>query len=122
MTRKTLNGTWSMYRLPEGEKTDLTVPGSVISGLMAAGKLEDPYYRENEYSTRELFWNDYVFERNFTVDSETLAEDEVMLVCEGLDTLTEIFINGTSVAKTSDMHRTYRIPVKEYLSEGGKRN
>lgn len=118
MTRKTLNGTWSMYRLPEGEKTDLTVPGSVISGLMAAGKLEDPYYRENEYSTRELFWNDYVFERNFTVDSETLAEDEVMLVCEGLDTLTEIFINGTSVAKTSDMHRTYRIPVKEYLSEG----
>ena len=52
MTRKTLNGTWSMYRLPEGEKTDLTVPGSVISGLMAAGKLEDPRIPEKQLPLR----------------------------------------------------------------------
>lgn len=44
--------------------------------------------------------------------------ETVELVCEGLDTLSEIKINGVSVAKTSDMHRTYRFPVKKYLKQG----
>ena len=79
---------------------------------------EDPYYRENEYITREMFWSDFVFSRTFSVDADLLNEETVELVCEGLDTLTEIKINGKSVAKTSDMHRTYRFPVKKYLKQG----
>ena len=47
-----------------------------------------------------------------------MNEETVELVCEGLDTLSEIKINGVSVAKTSDMHRTYRFPVKKYLKQG----
>lgn len=31
------------------------VPGSVLSVLLAADVIEDPYYRRNEYRTRELF-------------------------------------------------------------------
>ena len=63
------------------------VPGSVLSGLYGAGKIEDPFYRTNEDATRELFWKDYEFCRTFAVTEDVLNEKKVILVCEGLDTL-----------------------------------
>ena len=113
-----LNGTWV---LADGEKNPLCqiqVPGTVLSGLLNAGKIEDPFYRTNEEQTRELFWKDYVFERSFTVERELLEEDQTLLICEGLDTLTDIYINDQPVANTDNMHRTWKFPVKEYLNEG----
>ncbi len=118
MTKQTLNGTWTMEKAGEDWSIPVEVPGSVISGLVAAGKIEDPFYRENEYETRELFWSDYLFSRKFSVGPDVIKQDAVTLVCEGLDTIAEISLNGHMVAKTSDMHRTYRIPIKEYLKEG----
>ncbi len=35
------------------------IPGSVLSTLLDAGAIEDPYYRQNEYTARDLFWQDY---------------------------------------------------------------
>lgn len=32
------------------------IPGSVLSTLLDAGAIEDPYYRQNEYTARDLFW------------------------------------------------------------------
>lgn len=113
-----LNGTWV---LADGEKNPLCqiqVPGTVLSGLLNAGKIEDPFYRTNEEQTRELFWKDYVFEHSFTVERELLEEDQTLLICEGLDTLTDIYINDQPVANTDNMHRTWKFPVKEYLNEG----
>ena len=43
------------------------------------------------------------------------------LVFEGLDTLAEIRINGKAAARTDNMHRTWRIPVKELLVPGENR-
>ena len=113
-----LNGTWV---LADGEKNPLCqiqVPGTVLSGLLNAGKIEDPFYRTNEEQTRELFWNDYIFERSFTVEKKLLKEDQILLICEGLDTLTDIYINDQPVANTDNMHRTWKFSVKEYLNEG----
>ncbi len=118
MKRQDLNGEWSLKKCPDGKEIPVTVPGSVVSGLLAAEEIEDPYYRENEYATRDLFKEDYEFSRKFVVDGSLLQEKEVELVCEGLDTLAEIFLNGTPVAQTANMHRTYRIPVKNFLVEG----
>lgn len=118
MARLELNGDWEL-RSEEGEiLCSVKVPGSVISGLYTAGKMEHPYYRENEYKTRELFWKDYEFVRSFEVSKELLEEKELTLVCEGLDTLTQIFINGQELASTDNMHRTYAFSLKEYVHAG----
>lgn len=58
MTKLELNGEWELRSETEEMLCPVKVPGSVISGLYAAGKIEHPYYRENEYETRELFWKD----------------------------------------------------------------
>lgn len=67
------------------ESVDMQIPGTVLSGLLAAGKIKDPFYRTNEDATRALFWKDYVFTRTFDVDEELLAQQHTVLVCEGLD-------------------------------------
>lgn len=113
-----LNGSWEL-KDEAGEKLcQVEVPGSVISGLYAAGKIAHPYYRENEYETRDLFWKDYEFVRHFEVNEELLSQKELLLVCRGLDTLTHIYMNGKELASTNNMHRTYQFPIKDYVHQG----
>ena len=115
----TLNGTLQLSAGHRSlESVDMQIPGTVLSGLLAAGKIKDPFYRTNEDATRALFWKDYVFTRTFDVDEELLAQQHIVLVCEGLDTLAEISINGTFLAKTDNMHRTWKFQAKKLLHPG----
>lgn len=119
MQTYTLNGTWQLSAGHRSlESVDMQIPGTVLSGLLAAGKIKDPFYRTNEDATRALFWKDYVFTRTFDVDEELLPQQHIVLVCEGLDTLAEISINGTFLAKTDNMHRTWKFQAKKLLHPG----
>lgn len=117
MNRVLLNGEWKLKKQGE-DLCVVLVPGSVISGLYAAGKIPHPYAGENEYAIRDLFWEDYEFVRTFEVTKEVLAAKRCELICESLDTLTEITVNGKLLARTDNMHRTYRFSVEGYLKEG----
>ncbi|MBB6729847.1 beta-mannosidase [Cohnella zeiphila] len=114
----TLGGAWRMKRTDEAEWIDAVVPGSVFNDLLHAGKMEDPFYRDNELDILELTKFDYEYERSFEADSELLAHDVVLLRCEGLDTLCELSINGQPVLSTDNMHRTYEADVKGILRAG----
>ena len=95
MKAVTLNGAWKFGECGSVERYPVTVPGTVLSGLLDNGKIEDPFYRDNEYQTRELFWKDYEFIRKFEVEEKLLSEEKILLVCEGLDTLADVYINDT---------------------------
>jgi beta-mannosidase len=113
-----LNGKWQMKRVDEATWLDALVPGSVYNDLLAAGKMEDPFYRENEYKALELCNYDYEYERSFTVGRDILSCDKIVLLCEGLDTLSEVSINGRNIISTDNMHRIYEIDIKDFLKEG----
>lgn len=121
MRNISLNGTWKMKRSDEPSWIPAQVPGSVISDLLKAGKIEDPYYRDNESKAREAASYDYEYEREFFVEESVLKSDQILLVCEGLDTLADIHINGQSVGSASNMHRTYEFDVKSILRIGANR-
>lgn len=118
MRKIILNGRWELAEAGKAPLCEVQVPGSVLSGLYGAGKIEDPFYRTNEDATRELFWKDYEFCRTFMVTEDALEEEKVVLVCEGLDTLTDIYINGKKAGSTDNMHRTWKLDVKEFLHSG----
>ncbi|MFC3748574.1 glycoside hydrolase family 2 protein [Paenibacillus sp. GCM10012306] len=118
MQKLTLSGVWQMKRSDESEWIKGTVPGSVYQDLLQAGKMEDPFFRDNEYEALELSKFDYEYTRTFSVDKELLDHDVVVLRCEGLDTLCDLSINGTSVLKADNMHRTYEVDVKNVLVPG----
>ena len=118
MRKIMLNGRWELAEAGKDTLCEVQVPGSVLSGLYGAGKIEDPFYRTNEDATRELFWKDYEFGRTFVVAEDALKEEKVVLVCEGLDTLTDIYINGKKAGSTDNMHRIWKLDVKEFLHAG----
>ena len=121
MKAVTLNGSWKFGECGSVERFPVTVPGTVLSGLLDNGKIEDPFYRDNEYQTRELFWKDYEFIREFEVEEKLLSEEKILLVCEGLDTLADVYINDTKVLAADNMHRTWKVPVKSVLMCGTNR-
>ena len=47
-----------------------------------------------------------------------IKEEYTELVCEGLDTLAEIYINGERLAQTDNMHRTWRTSLSGVLRAG----
>ncbi len=113
-----LNGQWEMRSTNDEHWESAHVPGSVFTDLLHNGLMEDPFYRDNEDKALALSYNDYEYAREFNVSSDLLKHDRIFLYCEGLDTLTEIKINGKLVAKTNNMHRSYEFDVKDTLKEG----
>lgn len=118
MRELSLNGGWKMRRCDEDAWMAANVPGSVYSDLLNAGKIEDPFFRDNEDKIREISRFDFEYEKSFGVDDALLECDKVVLLCKGLDTLAEITINGQYAANTDNMHRTYEFDVKKLLHEG----
>ena len=118
MQRIDLNGRWNMRRVGEAEWIPAQVPGSVYADLMRAGKMEDPFYRENEAKATAVTENDYEYGRTFEVTAEQFAHDCLLLRCEGLDTLCDLYLNGAPVLRAENMHRTYEADVGRLLKAG----
>ena len=113
--RITLNGTWNWCDMESKEWHKGIVPGTVLTDMMDGGLIEDPYWRTNEYETRELSRSDYRYEREFEVPESFFREEEQCLVFEGLDTIADIYLNDELLLAVNDMHRTWRIDVKGKL-------
>ncbi len=116
-----LNGDWRMRRTGETAWLAAKVPGSVLNDLLAAGRIGDPFFRDNEDQAREMAGYDYEYERDFTVPAELLACDRILLRCDGLDTLATVLLNGQMVAETANMHRTYELDIQPFLTAGWNR-
>lgn len=118
MLHQTLNGNWKMREVTETHWLEANIPGSVMSTLLDHNRIGDPHWRLNEYEARELFRKDYEFCREFTASKELMEAGRVELLCYGLDTLAEIYINDILLANTNNMHRTWRFDCKSLLNQG----
>lgn len=113
-----LGGAWRMREADSQTWHSAHVPGSVYADLMADGTMPDPFWRENELDAFERMKKDYVYQRTFTVSEAQLAHAHVELVCEGLDTLAHVSLNGREIAFADNMHITWVWDVKEQLHAG----
>ena len=113
-----LGGAWRMREADSETWHSAHVPGSVYADLMADGTMPDPFWRENELDAFERMKKDYVYQRTFTVTEAQLAHAHVELVCEGLDTLAHVSLNGREIAFADNMHITWVWDVKEQLHTG----
>lgn len=59
MIKETLNGAWQLHMAGEPQPIPATVPGSVYNDLLAAGRMEDPYWRDNEDAALALMDQDF---------------------------------------------------------------
>ena len=118
MLQQTLNGAWTLRQNGTAQITPASVPGSVYADLMAAGSMEDPFWRDNEMAALKLMENDFTYTRQFPVSKALLSCTRVLLRCDGLDTLASVSVNGEPVGKADNMHRVWEWDVKHLLHEG----
>ena len=106
---------WRMHELGSDTWHNAHVPGSVYADLMADGTMPDPFYRDNEFAFFDLMKKDWEYVCTFSVP-EALPS-RVELVCEGLDTLADVSLNGTPIGHADNMHITWEWDVKSLLRE-----
>lgn len=91
------------------------VPGSVYSILLNQNLIPDTYYRMNELAALELMDNEFTFTKNFNYKK---TGKKVLLICEGIDTLCDLYINDKFLAHTENMHRQYEFDLSNHLVDG----
>lgn len=119
MKTLSLNGSWTL-EIPGSAFGSIpaTVPGSVYHDLLTAGKIPDPFYRDNETEALKLMENNFHYSRSFFVEDGLLDSDAVLLHCDGLDTIAEILVNGQIAGSANNMHRVWEFDVKRLLHPG----
>ena len=113
-----LGGSWRLMRVREGESIPAQVPGCVHTDLLAAGRIEEPFYRDNEERLQWISDAEWAYSRTFEATDALLQARRILLRCEGLDTLATIRLNGQEIARTDNMYRTWEFDVAGLLKSG----
>jgi len=114
----TLSGGWQLKQVGEAQCYHAQVPGGVHTDLLAAGVIPDPFFADCEYDVMWVAEKDWQYLCTFMVPSDLLEEDRVELVCDGLDTLGQVELNGKCLGRFENMFRQYRWEIKELLHPG----
>ncbi|SFL53485.1 beta-mannosidase [Gracilibacillus orientalis] len=118
MLKVNFNDSWTMKDLQTKKEFDVKLPASVMNALLDAKEIDDPFYRDNEDQALEVAKKDYLFYKTFEVDQTLLTHEEITITFHGIDTISEISLNGHRLATTENMHRIYEWNVKPFLVEG----
>jgi beta-mannosidase len=125
---RTLNDGWTLSATagPFPERLQdvtvpATVPGVVHTDLLAAALIPDPYLDDHETQLTWIGRTDWTYATSFDWDGSGRSDEHHDLVCEGLDTLAIVELNGTMLGRTANQHRTHRFDASPILREGANR-
>ena len=115
-----LNGEWSVRQLDTADPVHVTghVPGVVHHDLLREGRVENPFYRLREIEQSWVEEATWEYTRTFDLSEEYLAHRHVVLRCDGLDTIADVFVNGEKIASTDNMFIGWRWDVRHCLRVG----
>lgn len=95
-----------------------TVPGNVVLDLYRAGQIEDPYFGYHPEAIRDLENHEWWYRTEFQGQQADQIGDRLELVCEGMDTFAEIYLDGELLGKTDNMLIAHRFDVTEKIQPG----
>lgn len=116
--RNLSSGKWQFKNAKENSWMTASVPGTVHLDLMNNKIIPDPYKDENEKKVQWVENEDWDYQTSFIISSKEFENQNMDLVFQGLDTFSEIYLNGKMLKKTDNMFRKWEIPVKQNLKIG----
>lgn len=122
-----LNSNWEVAQyestapdreLPNGELTWIParVPGAIQYDLICAGLLENPY--ASSKAAFDAAWvakSDWIYRTEFAIPFDKLGKGRFILKVNGIDTFSEIWLNGQLLGETANAYRIYEFPVASSL-------
>ncbi len=118
MKIQSLGGAWNFRQVGEDEWLPATVPGGVHTDLLALGRIPDPFVGDNEKRVAWVAEADWEYRYRFDVEPDLFDQPQIWLVCDGLDTLATVSLNGHALGRSANMFRQYRWDVKRLLTAG----
>lgn len=109
---------WKMRQALTADWIDAKVPGTNFTALYEAGKIEDPFYRDNERKLQWIEEKDWEYELEFNISNDDLLAQKLELVFEGLDTYADVYLNDDLVLSTDNMFLKWHLSCKQYLRVG----
>jgi len=104
-------------RLKSHKVFPATIPGAIHTDLLNNKIIDDPFYSDNELKMDWIPECDWVYQTKF--DFTESLRNNVDLVFEGLDTVSEIYLNEFKLGRTDNMFVKYRYNVKNILKAKG---
>ena len=125
-----LNGTWALQKYAPGSPCDdvfedsfipmgwmpANVPGDVHDALQDAGYIDGYYMGKKLDDLRWIDEQDWLYYRRFRVPR---CAGKVYLRFEGIDTLSEIYLNGVRIGETDNMFVPWEACVDDLLRFDG---
>lgn len=116
-----LNGKWDAKCIFPGKDGTVlslpaTVPGNMELDLYRAGIAPEPFWSTNEYQYQKYEVCDWEYSRSFTLN-ENLARKKLNLVFEGLNCITDIYIDGNFAAHTENALIPHRIDITDFIAD-----
>jgi beta-mannosidase len=119
MKIQSLAGAWNFRQAGTEEWLPACVPGGVHTDLMALGRIPDPFASDNEQRVQWVAESDWIYRCSFNSSPELLSEEKIHLVCDGLDTLAKVVLNGHELGHTDNMFRRHEWEVTSLLGVEG---
>lgn len=102
-----------------GERIETTVPSDIFDELYSAGITDDPLYGDNLEKIRPLFDKTWKYTAFFDLSEELIGSERAILVFDGIDTVSEITLNGKPLGRTNNMFLRYEFEVKSLIKAKG---
>ncbi|HYI52543.1 MAG TPA: glycoside hydrolase family 2 protein, partial [Microlunatus sp.] len=94
-----------------------TIPGGVHEALLAAEAIQHPYADRHEEDIRWIEERDWWYCVTITSDRPLVAGERARLVCQGLDTVADLWWNGSPLGHHENMFRPFVVDVSDVLSD-----
>lgn len=107
-----LDSQWTLENAEIG-KINATVPGCVHTDLINNGTIENIYWRDNNKNFQWIENCDWTYSCLFN----SPCDERATIVFEGIDTYSEIYLNGVKLGETDNMFIPYRFDVTDIISK-----
>ncbi|MEU6674029.1 glycoside hydrolase family 2 protein [Streptomyces sp. NPDC046925] len=91
------------------------VPGGVHEALLAAGRIEHPYWDRNEDGVRWIEEREWWFRTSFEGPAALAGHERALLAFLGLDTVVDLWLNGQPLGHHENMFRPAEFDVTGQL-------
>lgn len=113
-----LTGEWKFRRAGTREWLPARVPGVVHMDLLRNKAIPDPHDGANESKLQWISDVGWEYMKTFRYEEDKFAWRHIELVCKGIDTYANVYLNDSLILVTNNMFQEYYTEIKRFLHIG----
>ena len=110
-----LNDKWQVTSENDSIQFTTNIPNEVHLDLFKNKVIEHPFFGDNEKQIQWVGENDWIYEKEFDVDSSFLSNENLELVFGGIDTYSDVYLNEKLILQTDNQFRQWNVDVNSMI-------